>query len=194
MNQSIYKKEVSVSNQIELYKVIIRFNSYLHSIKISISHETILAYFCAFGINRTTYNYILQDRVVSSYQVLMNDITDLSNLGLIVKQGKGKVVHKDLRIDIVDNKALVVIKLNCKENITMSINCSIDSIKRLGWKLENEGKNFSVFQHKGKKLIFTELDKEVEVYKEDKLIAKGVCNTLDDLEELLETYKEDIEL
>lgn len=97
-----YAKLVEVKNQIQMYRVIIRFHAFLFNINLSITQETILCYLHCYGINEDCYRFILENKVVSNPQMLYNAITKLTKLKLVEKKGKKKKVV----VDILKNKSL----------------------------------------------------------------------------------------
>jgi hypothetical protein len=113
-----YKKIVTVSNQIEMYRIIIRMHSFLFNIYLSITQETILCYLCVHGISENTYKIILDEGIVSVDQILYNHISKLIKKGFVIKKGRNKYVLEDLKIkSITENSAYIIIKLNSKEKL-----------------------------------------------------------------------------
>ena len=115
-----YKKAVIVSDQVEMYKVVVRINSFIHNIKTSITQETILAYCCAFGCNEKSYKAILSANVISNRQILYNNISDLVKMGLIIKGKRDRKICDNLQIEHnPDISPYIIIKLNCRNIIKL---------------------------------------------------------------------------
>ena len=115
-----YKKTVTVNDQIEMYKIIVRINSFIHGIPTSITQEAILAYCCAFGCSETSYKHILDLKIITNRQILYNNISQLVNWGLIIKTKRFREVCNNLKVETQTGiSPYIIIKLNCKNIITL---------------------------------------------------------------------------
>lgn len=118
-----YKTEVEVNNQIEVYRMIIKLHSVLighNNKKIpSITQEKILAYYCAFGINKQTEEYLIQNKIVSNMQILRNAKSQLHKKGLIRKVKRQMRVVDVLDFSLNKNTSFVIAKVVAKENINL---------------------------------------------------------------------------
>jgi len=118
-----YRKIVTVNNQIEMYRVVIRIHSFISQIVLSITQETILCYLCVYGITEDCYRVILEDKIVSKRGILYNNISTLINKKLIEKKGSFKKVIDDLKVkSITENSAYITLKLNIKDKVELKFN------------------------------------------------------------------------
>ncbi len=107
-------------SKLSLYKTIIQIHCLINGIKIAAMEETILAYYCMYGISNITEDLILENKDVSTIQVLRNNKSSLLRKNLIVKNGirRYKVV-KNLQLDLNTQegitKGAIIIKLETNE-------------------------------------------------------------------------------
>ena len=109
-----------IPSKLNLYKTIIQIHCLINGIKIAAMEETILAYYCMYGISNITEDLILENKDVSTIQVLRNNKSSLLKKNLIVKNGirRYKVV-KNLQLDLNTQegitKGAIIIKLETNE-------------------------------------------------------------------------------
>lgn len=106
-----YQNSLEVLNQIEVYRHIICIHLITNNIKASISEETVLAYYCAFGCSPKTDAFILANKVISSKSILNNIKSKLKSDELLYKDKKSLKVCNSLDFDIVNNTSFVILKL-----------------------------------------------------------------------------------
>lgn len=123
MNNKIkgYESRLVLSNQVELFKKIIITHLMLENIKLGVSAINILSYYCSFGITKDCENFILDNKIVSSKQILANLKTFLHRKKLIYKHKYGFAVCEDLNFEVNKGVSFMIIKLKAEEIINLTL-------------------------------------------------------------------------
>jgi hypothetical protein len=105
-----YKKLYIYENELDLWENLIRVHLVLKRIKLSEQAIKVFIYFCAYGMNKKTFDLIIQNKVVMDKQVLYNCRTFLRAKGLIsmIKQSSWVINEPFDTMDIVNELNLYV--------------------------------------------------------------------------------------
>ena len=115
-----YESKLLLPNQLALFKKIILIHLILSDIKLSISAINVLTYYCVFGFNSETENFILQEEIVSNIQILYNLKNELKKAGLIKSEKRDLRVCKELNFRIKDLMSYMIIKFKAQEEVVIN--------------------------------------------------------------------------
>lgn len=110
----IYKGNYILPNKYNLHSVLIRTHLILNGIFLQEQQIIILIYFSMFGINDSTSEFLIKNKIIPTRQIISNTKTILKEKGLVnkLRYNKWELVEK-LKVNIEDT---LILQVKCKQD------------------------------------------------------------------------------
>jgi hypothetical protein len=110
----IYKGNYILTDKLSLHSILIRTHLILNNIVLQEQQIVVLTYFSLYGIGEKTTDYLVDNKIIPTKQIISNTKTILKEKGLITKirYNRWELTEK-LRVDIDDT---LILQVKCKQN------------------------------------------------------------------------------